>query len=341
MATLEDIAREVGVSASTVSRAMSRPDSVAAVTRARILKVAGRLGYQPNLLARNLRQGSSKTIGLILSEIQNSFNATVAKGVQDVAYQHGYSLILCNTDEDEAKEALSLEVLLAQQVEGLIVIPTHHTQRHLERVRRVPLVEVDRLSGQRGVQAVLADNVGGAQAAIRHLLDLGHTRIGALISRPGVTTATERLSGYQRALETAGIALRPQWVHMGNTLTEPGQVQGQQAALELLKLAHTGELTALFCSNNNMTYRALEGVQELGLRLPHDLSLVGFDDEPGFRFTAPPLTVVEQPGYALGQAAAEHLFNQLERQQPAPGGVTRFETRLIVRGSSGPVPGPG
>lgn len=306
---------------------------VASTTRLRVLHAVEELGYQPNQLARSLRQKSSHTIGLIVTDLLNPFHATVAKGVQDAAYEHGFSVILCNTDEDAAKEKNYLQLLAAQQLRGLVVVPTARTRENLACIPDVPVVEVDRTSGREGVCAVLADNVRGAREAVEHLLALGHRRIATVTGKMAVTTGAERFAGYLETMREAGLTPDSRWIIHGNHLEE----DGYRATRHFLALPPQLRPTALFVVNNESTAGVVHALRELGLRLPEDISLVGFDDSRWARLMDPPLTVVAQPTYELGYQAGETLFRGVERKRVSPS-ILRLRPRLLVRGSTGPPP---
>ena len=326
--TLEQIAAETNVSISTVSRALTHPERVNALTRDRVLAVALRMGYAPNQLARGLRQRDSKTIGLIVSDILVRFHSEVAKGVEDVAQTHGYSLILCNSDENGDKEAQYLELLSGFQVGGVILEPTERNRAAVEALTRagIRVVEVDRISGANGVSTVLSDNVGGAGLAAQHLLALGHKEFGLVIGNLDFTSARERHAGFQAALGAAHIHLEPSRVQSSMNTS----VAGYRATLELLRSEPS--ITALFVGNAQIMSGALRAIRELGLRIPKDVSVVCFDDTDWAAFIDPALTVVAQAAYDLGRVAAEIVFNKKPKHKTES--IVRLPTQLIVRNST-------
>lgn len=335
MAQIRDVAAKAGVSPSTVSRALTHPDMVAAGTRARVEATAREMGYQPNLLARNLRRGGSQTIGLIVTDILNAFHATVAKGVQDAAFRHGFNVFLCNTDEDPAKERAYLNALAAYQLQGLVIVPTRKTRANLRSVTAFPIVEVDRTVKLPGVRTVASQNREGAREAVAYLIGLGHRRIGLITGKPMITTATERLAGYRDALLAAGLTLDPRLIASGNH-REAG---GNAAMRALMALPDDLRPSALLVGNNEMTAGAILATRELGLSIPRDISIIGFDDSRWARLMVPALTVVEQSTYELGYTACELLLQVIENRdqigRPAarPQLEVRLPTRLIVRES--------
>jgi DNA-binding LacI/PurR family transcriptional regulator len=328
---IAEVAKKAGVSVATVSRALSKPEMVAAETRALIEQVADDLGYSPNLVARNLRKGTSKTLGLIVTDILNPFHATVAKGVQDTAYRHGYSVFLCNTDEDPAKEREYLQLFAGQQLRGLIIVPTERTKTNLKIVKGFPVVEFDRSSGTPGAHVVVSENREGARAAVQHLIQAGHKRIGMVSGGKSLTTAIERLEGYREALEAAGIEADVHLIEPGNH-REDG---GFEAAKKLLTLPKSKRPTAIFAANNEMTVGAFKAARELELRVPDDLSLVGFDDSRWAQTVEPAITVIEQPTYEMATFACDLLLQVLSGRD-APPTVVQYPNRLIERDSVGP-----
>ncbi|GBF04127.1 LacI family transcriptional regulator [Deinococcus aerius] len=332
MTGLEDVAKLAGVSPATASRALSRPELVAEATRERVREAARTLGYQPNVLARSLRQRGSRALGLVITDILNAFHATLAKAVQDVADAQGYTLLMFNTDEEPAKERRAFETLRGHLPQGLIVVPTPATHRNLDLLPGLPVVELDRASGRAGAYTVMVDNEVGAYRAVTHLAALGHRRIGMIVGRLDISTAVERHEGYRRALLEAGLPYRPELVLPG----DHREAGGRAAAHTLLTLPPAERPTALFVGNNEMTVGAVLATRDLGLRLPGDLSLVGFDDSRWAQTILPALTVVAQPAYELGALACQTLLARLAGE-PVPTSV-RLQTTLIERDSVAPPP---
>lgn len=333
MTRLEDVARAAGVSASTVSRVISRPGMVASETRARVERVIADLDYRPSRVARRLRveAGRSKLIGLILPDIQNPFFADLARGVEDASLERGYAVFLGNSDEDVAKESRYLDVMRAESVDGVILPPAAGSAGRLQGVLNdgVPVVCVDRrLPGAR-VDTVVMDNRRGARAATEHLIALGHRRIAFIEGLAGLSTTAERLDGYRAALRGAGIEPDPRLFGAGGSR----QAGGRRVAEQLLAESRP---TALIAGNSLMTLGALEAIRALGLRVPRDVALVGYDDLPWAHVVEPPLTVVRQKAARLGRRAVEVLLRRLEAPDGDPERVV-LEPELVVRGSCGAV----
>jgi LacI family transcriptional regulator len=334
MSTISDVARRAGISAMTVSRVINNSGDISPETRERVEKAIADLGYVPNALARSLRFKQTKTLALVLADITNPFFTTLARGVEDAASEQGFSVIFCNTDESESKEAEYLNVVLQKQVDGLLLVPAccsgdsvTFLQEH-----KATVVVLDRRMSDAKVDTVRCDSEEGAYRLTRHLLDLGHTRIAILSGPPAASTATDRVAGYRRALAEAGLESHAELVYHG----EFAQASGHQMALQAL--AVTPRPTALFAANNFITSGAFRAVREAGLRVPEDISIVSFDDLPMASDMGPFLTVAAQPAYEMGRRATELLLTRLAGEGPAGPQEIVLPTEIIVRKSSAPPP---
>lgn len=328
--TLKDVAAQAGVSLSTASRALSQPHKVAAKTRTSVTQAARQLGYQPNEMARGLRQRSSRVLGYLVNNLTNNFQAQIIKGVQDTLFDKDFTLIIGNTNEDSKREQHYLEDLQRYHLQGLIVVPTHHTKQRLKDLLNIPVIEVDRASGRTQSHVVLTDNTAGAAAAVGHLIELGHQRIAHISGDPNITTGAERLAGYQQALDASGLPFDDT---LWEVATSHDEEAGYQAALRLLDKPETLRPTAIFAFNSEVTAGVLRASQNLGIAIPSDLSLIGFDDSRWAQLVTPRLSVVAQPAYEMGCVATERLLSALEN--PAlPGTTTRLGTQLILRDST-------
>lgn len=332
MANIQEVARRAGVSISTVSRVLNGTARVNSDVKERVLAAIEELDYRPSRAARSLRANHSSIIGLLISDIQNIFFMELIKGVEDIALRNGYSVLLCNSDENPQREQQYLEVLYDERVAGLIIVPTREHLNGLEhfRERNIPIVAVDRRIKSKNIDAVLVDNVQGAREAVSHLITNGYRRIGTIIGPKTISTGYERLVGYRRALEEAGIAHDPALEKFGSFKEE----SGRQATNELLAL--NPRVDALFVGNNTMTIGALDALHHHGLRIPDDIALVGYDAMPWTALGSISLTMVTQPVYELGVTAALRLFQRLQN----PGEQTRQEIiltpTLCILGSSAP-----
>jgi LacI family transcriptional regulator len=329
--TIRDVAREAGVSQATAARALAGYGYVSAATRRRVSQAALSIGYRPNAVARSLVSGATKTIGVVVGDIENPFFAGAARGIADVLERDGYTLLLANSDEDLARERRAVEALHAHQVDGLAVVPSSGDDgAHLAAILREgrPVVLLDRPIAGLAADAVLVDNRAGAVLAVRHLTDLGHRRIGLVGDSPGIASTAERIEGYRVALAAAGIGSDDTLVSLGGSTIE----EGRRSTLRLLDRPERP--SALFTVNNFMTAGAIMAVRELGLQMPGELALVGFDDLDWTTLVEPPITVVAQPVAELGRAVAERLLERLAGDDSPPR-ESRLETCLVVRGSCG------
>jgi LacI family transcriptional regulator len=332
MTTIKDVARRAGVSTMTVSRVINNSGYISPETRSRVERAIADLDYLPNALARSLRFKQTKTIALVLSDISNPFFTTLARGVEDAAMEHGFSVLFCNTDESDAVEREYLSILIQKQVDGVLLVPAsdHGGALGQLRARGVPVVALDRRVPGVPVDTVRGDSEGGAYAAVCHLLALGHTCIAAMTGPRGISTATDRLAGYRRALEGAGVAVDERLICSDDFTTEGGYRATQRL------LAERVAPTAIFSGNNFIAFGAFRALREAGLQVPEDVSLVTFDDLPDSWLMTPFLTTVNQPAHAIGRRATELLLERLgERGGPEAREIV-LPTELIVRRSSAP-----
>ncbi|MSU25151.1 MAG: LacI family transcriptional regulator [Opitutus sp.] len=328
--SLVDVARRANVNISTVSRTIHQTGKIGAETQARVQKAMHELGYKPNRVARRLRARDVAThlIGLIIPNIQNPFFADLARGVEDVAYRNNFAVMLCNYDEDEKKEHFYLDVMQAESVDGIILPPIHEQDPAVLQVVQngTPVVCVDRILSSGNLDKVEVDNHSGALEAVKHIIAQGHRRIGIIGGPADSSTGRERLSGYKDAHASANLAVKPELVRFGDFKQE----SGQRLANELLALASPP--TALFVCNGLMTAGALEAIAALGLRIPKQIAIVGFDELPLASVFNPPLTVVRQPAYEVGQSAAELLLKRIADASRAPTSL-KLQPNLIIRKS--------
>jgi LacI family transcriptional regulator len=327
MPTIYDVARRAGVSPATVSRVLNGHPVDAALT-ARVRDAAGALGYRPNSLARNLRRSTSNLWAVIISDINNPFFPAVVRGVEDVGRSLGYSVVLCNSDEDPDKEADYIAALLADQISGVIISPTSRSAnlaRLLAAGRAV--VAIDRRPRGVAVDTVLVDNEHGARAATAHLIEEGYTRIACITGPSKLSTASQRLRGYRAALRGAGRRPDPN-LECHADFREEG---GYAAMAQLLSTGPAPD--AVFIANNLMTVGALECLADKHIAVPGQLAVVGFDEVPWARYVHPRLSTVTQPTYELGRTAANLLCERAADPTRAPIVVT-LHTELQVRASS-------
>lgn len=322
MATIHDVADRAGVSTATVSRALNGKSTVDPELVARVAAAAHALDYRPNAVARNLRRQATTVWALIISDIENPFFTAVARGVEDVAQAAGHSVVLCNSDEDLDKEARYLQVAVAERVAGVVLSPTATDTDIGPLVEHgIPVVAIDRPLA--GISTVLVGSRTGARDATAHLIAAGYHRIGCITGPQRVSTAEDRVDGYADALRAAGRRLNYRLVRHVDF-----KVAGGRRAAERL-LGGSRPPDALFVANSLMAIGALQALAARGLRTGRDVGLVAFDDAPWTQLVDPPITVVAQPAYAIGEAAGRLLADHTN----GPRTVT-LDAELIVRGSA-------
>lgn len=329
---MREVAERADVSVTTVSHVVNETRPVSQALRERVLTAMDELDYRPNRLARSLRRGETHTIGVIVPDSANPFFAEVARGVEDASFDERYSVILCNSDGDLEKELFYTNVLTAKQVDGILFVAAGVSTEHIRALQhdRVPLVVVDRTIPDVSVDEVLTDNTRGGEMVTRHLVDLGHRRIGCITGPSDVTPSADRVIGYQRALREAGMPVDERIIVRGDFQYQ----SGYQAAGELLAIDDPP--TAIFACNDLMAVGVISAARELGLRVPEDLSVAGFDDVHLASFANPPLTTIAQPKYEMGVLATRLLLERMQDHDTPP----RHEllsTRLVIRQSTAPV----
>jgi LacI family transcriptional regulator len=332
--TLKELAARAGVHPSTVSRVVNEDPSlrIAAETRARIEALVAETGYRPNGLARSLKLRQSFMVAVVIPDVTNPLFAGIFRGIEDVALQRGYNVILCNTDGSPERERSHLEALHARRVDGVIMASATLADRAVERLRqlRMPFALVNRYSDASDPWVGSDDRAGG-RVATEHLISLGHRRIGHLAGPERISTARERRLGYLEALAAAGIPPDDSLVVEASFMEEPGA----RAMERLLDLPRPP--SAVFAVNDMAAVGAHAAVLRRGLRIPEDISLVGYDDVPLAAQLDPPLTTVHVPPAEFGRGAAEILFEQLDSGAPSRRRIV-FEPRLVVRESTAPPP---
>jgi LacI family transcriptional regulator len=331
---MTDVAREVGVTAKTVSRVLNDDGPVAVETRERVMAAVRKLGYQPNLMARNMRVGArDAAIGLVIPEMGNPFFGAVAGGVESAVRARGLTLIVGSSSETPDLEQSLIATFLARRVSALMVVPSatsDHRGLRGERLAGLPIVFLDRPAVGMTADCVVSANREGARAGVAHLIAHGHRRIGFIGDLPATLyTRRERFQGYRDALDEAGLPFE-------RTLVESGHDQEAAEAAALRLLALPDPPTALFAANN---FASMGAVVALSRSARRDVALVGFDDLPLAECLDPPLTVVAQDPAGMGVAAAELVLARLDGDR-SKARRSLVPTRLIVRGS-GELPAPG
>ncbi len=329
-ANIYDVAREAGVSVFTVSAVINKNGQVSAPLQRRVEAAIGKLNYRPNLLARSLAKRQTHTIGIIVPDIANPFFPLVVRGAEDTAQKGGYSVLLCNSDNQREKEECYLELLLSKRVDGILLTkaPGHFTPllRRMLSDAQVPIVLVMRTCPDVKADAVLTDDLHGAFEAVSHLARVGHRKI-ALVGGPmNVSNGRSRWRGYRKALKAHGLPYDGDLVFEGDYRVD----SGYRAGLALLPRRPD----AVYVANYLMTVGFMKAAEEMGMRCPDNFGLVSFDDYPWLGCFRPRLTTVDLPKYELGAEAAQLLLERMKGKLGPP--VTRKLTpQLVVRESCG------
>jgi len=334
VSTIRDVARAANVSTATVSHVFNNTRPVSEATRQAVLDAARRLNYRPSAIARSLTTRRTFTVGVIVADVLNPFFAGIIRGVEDLLWQQGRSLVVCSTDEQPEKEAYYLHLLLERRVDGVLVAPTgadlpayaelaHH---------HIPAVFIDRRPPQPWGPTVETDNVQAGHMATRYLLDRGHTRIAILGRHQALSTVTGRFAGYRQALAEAGITPDPSLA----VTVDSRQEAALQGTLALLR--RPDPPTALIAANHVMTLGVVTAMRELGRQCPRELSFIAFDDLPWLALVAPPLTAVRHATSAICRCAVDLLLAAMDGQSSERNGAANYPTvtlpaELIERAS--------
>lgn len=328
--TRKDVAARAGVSVAVVSYVINDgPRPVSPETRARVEKAIEELGYYPNELARSLRLQRSSTIGLLVPRLTNPVYAEIATGMQSACAQEGYLVLLADSERDPTQEQEFVRMVRAKQVDGVVIIPT---QRPLDLVEilqqaRIPVVVLEH--DLPGFHCINVDDLQGGRLGIGHLIALGHRRIGLIKREPSSAGSSQRLLGYQQALEAAGIGYDPELVIEGKA----GYAAGYEVMQRLLALPNPP--TAVFTHNDVLAMGAMSAIFDSGRSVPHDISVVGYDDTVNAAYVRPSLTTVKFPKVEMGRQAAQIILRLANRDQdPPPPFTTTLPVELIVRQST-------
>lgn len=329
MATMRDVARQAGVSISTVSHVINNSRAVSSGARERVEAAMAELGYKPNALARSLRRQQTHSIGMIIPDSANPFFAEIARGIEDASFSQNYHVVLCNTEGDLEKQITYTNLLIRNQVAGIVFVAAGISTELVEDLqqRQVPLVVVDREVPGVNVDTVLTDHYQGGRLATQHLVDLGHRRIACISAGSELSPSSERLTGYEDVLLENGLPVDEALIVRGDFQYKSGYEAGQK----LLSLADPP--TAVFAGNDLMAVGCISAVTQQGRRVPDDLSVVGFDDVRLASFTNPPLTTIAQPKREIGKLAVEMLLDRIHDLH-SPARFERLDTELIVRCST-------
>jgi LacI family transcriptional regulator len=330
MTTIHDVAKRAGVAPITVSRVINSSGYISQETRYRVEQAISELGYVPNALARGLRSKRTNTLALVMTDITNPFFTNIARGVEDIASESGFSVIFCNTDESETEEYKYAQIMAQKQVDGILLVPACNKSRTVEFLKSidVPAVLLDRRIPDVQIDTVRCDSI-----AVQLLIGLGHKRIAVISGQRGVSTAEDRVIGYHQAMTEARLDENEQ-VYFGSFT----QACGYEFTKKALTLPTPP--TAIFGANNFISIGVMKALRDQKLRVPEDVTLVGFDDLPLPLFIDEPfLTVAVQPAYEMGKKATELLLNRLLGEAPEECREVILPIEIIQRKSSGPVKG--
>ncbi|EIM25863.1 LacI family DNA-binding transcriptional regulator [Microvirga lotononidis] len=346
LVTLQDVARAAGVSKATAARVLGSYGTASPEMREKVLTAARSLGYQPNELARSMTTGRSRTIGVIVGDIENPYFGQAVRGISDVARAAGFDVILANSGEEVEKEQAAIQVLLGKRVDGLIVTPASMSHiQHLEGVQRSgrPLVLLDRAVPKLKVDSVVTDDRAAAAAATRMLIEAGHRHISYITATASddpiykgphqisLTTVMDRIDGFLAASAEAGIERPEQYIRLGATR----QGGSGRIIADLLSTPHRP--TAILASDNVVGLEAFKVIRAMGMSIPDDISLVAFHDADWTSVTSPPITVIAQPVYDLGMESAQILIKRINSAAGTPKRIM-LATKLIERQSVGAPP---
>lgn len=336
MTTIKDIAKLAKVSPATVSYVLNNTRYVSPDKIERVLKAVAEFNYVPNAVARGLRVKENKTIGLILSDITNPFFPDLAKGCEDEAQTKGFNVVMMNTNDQSERTRSALLQLREGKLDGLIVASakTQDAPMLQELIQQgYPIVLAHRKLPDLSVNAVIADNFNGSQAATRHLLSLGHRKIGYITGVTDSFVNSERFNGYQMALVDAGITIMPEWISQGHGRYE----FSYQAALKIIDLPADIRPTAIIAGNDMSALAVLDATLDMKLRIPEDLALIGIDDLFLAQSRAIQLTSVRIPRYEMGQQATRILLDLIGQKQPSSPSEFILPAKLIIRKTCGAI----
>lgn len=333
--TIYDIARELNISPSTVSRALKNDTIISGETRRKVQKAAAEMGYQPNSIASSLRNQKTLTIGVVTHRIDRFFQSKAISGMQDAAHENGYNVIICQTNDDVDRELKQISALYASRIDGLIGQLSMYTRSYdhfgLFINNGIPIVLFDRVPKELEVQKVVSDDFGGAYKATEHLILQGCRRICHFTGALGLNIYEDRLAGYKEALSKHGIAFDPDLVHEFYLNSENARKKAARVLSD-----NNNRPDAIFAANDTSAIATIQTAKELGIRIPQELAVTGYANDPSGLIISPSLTTVDQSAYLMGRMATEMLLKQIKSRKnisPKAAPVV-LPTELIVRESS-------
>lgn len=322
MANIRQVAKRAGVSVATVSRVINHSEAVSPKTREKVLGVMEEMNYTPNGIARSLAFNRTSTIALLIPNILNPLYPQVAKGVEDVAHQKGYNVLLCNTEEDREKEKAYIEMLLEKRVDGLILISSLLEEKDIDKIKKQNTNLVMIGSGTENIDAniVFTDYLMGAYQATNHLIDIGYKKIAHITGPLKRAESKEKLEGYKKALKEADHEILQSYIIEGDNEIEGGYL----AAKKLLQLDDSPQ--AIFVANDLMAIGAIDAIKTSGYKIPEDIAIVGFDNIRMASLVEPKLTTISQPVYKMGSIASRLLFDNIENN-----GEEDFKQKIFLQ----------
>lgn len=332
MPTGLDVAKKAGVSRITVSRVINNSGYISAETKARVESAIKEIGYVPNTLARGLRSKRTNTLALVVTDITNPYFTLIARGVEDVAGESGYTVVYCNTDESEAKEEKYANLLVQRKVDGVLLVPAWGNARIIKFLEsnEVIVVVLDRRVAGVATDFVRSDSENAARSLVKLLLQLGHRKIAMITGPKEVSTSADRVAGYEQALAEAGLRDH-ELVFYGAFNQQSGYDLTRQAMNQMVKP------TAMLGANNFITIGIIKALRDLSLDVPADVSVVGFDDLPESMLVRPFLTVARQPAYEMGRVATELLLKRISGDVSNVSQEIILRAEIVERESIGPV----
>ena len=329
MATIKDVAKMAGVSTTTVSHVINNTRHVAEDTKNDVLQAIQTLNYSPSAVARSLKVNTTHSVGMILTTSEAPYFAEIIQAVEDHCYRQGYSLFLCNTQNNPEKLKNHLDMLAKKRVDGILVMCSEYTPDSLDLLKNfseLPMVVMDWGPNNPNTDLIQDNSFDGGYLATQHLIDNGHKKIGIIAGELTKTTAKTRYEGFVKALLDAGLVVNPDWIMEGSFEPEDGYEC-------MNKILRQNELpTAVFCCNDVMALGAISAITEKGLRVPDDISIIGYDNIHSSRFYAPPLTTVHQSKSRLGERALKLLFERIH-EKSAVREVIEMHPELVIRQS--------
>lgn len=329
--TIHDIARELEISASTVSRALNDNPRISLKTKEKIKAIADKIGYRPNSLASNLRNKKSNTIGIVVPLINRFFFSAVISGVEDVAFKAGYNVVISQSNDLAAKETSIVQSMYSNRVDGLILSIAMQSQNfeHLKlfKKKHIPLVFFDRAVPEIDTDKIVVDDFDGGYRVTQHLIDQGYKRIAHLAGPQNLKTYFDRKNGYIDAIRKNGIAYDENLVIVSTLTSE----DGVPAIEKLMSLPNPPD--AAFCGNDTTALSVMIYLRDKGVRIPDDFGIVGFSNEPFSKVVSPSISTIIQPGFTMGQKAAELIIQKIENKERTFQTIV-LPTELIVRESS-------